>query len=71
LLESLECDYLYNGILQHSDVRYAERFFKDFISGEINYLLWKHVHALDVIREMLEPYHRLVSTITFPKLGPL
>lgn len=71
VLRSLECDYLYNGILQHSDVRFAERFLKDYVSGELNYFLWKHMHAFDMLREMLEPYHRLLSILTFPKLGPL
>src|SRR5439155_514923 len=69
VLRSLECDYLYNGILQHSDVRFAERFLKDYVSGELNYFLWKHMHAFDMLREMLEPYHRLLSILTFPKLG--
>ncbi len=71
ILGSLDCDYLYNGILQHSDVRFAERFLNDFVSGEINYFLWKHAHAFDIVREMLRPYHMLLSILTFPKLGPL
>jgi len=71
ILASLQCDYLYNGILQHSAERFAEQFLKDYISGEINYLLWKHVHAFDIVREMLRPYHALLSILTFPKLGPL
>lgn len=71
VLHPLDYDYLYNGILQHSDSKYSERFVKDYVSGELNYILWKHVHILGFIREMLRPYCLLISALTSPRPGPL
>lgn len=71
VLQPLDYGYLYNGILQHSAAAYSERFVRDYTSGEINYILWKHVHVLRFIREMLRPYNLLISILTSPKLGPL
>ena len=71
VLKPLDYKYLYNGILQHSVEAYSERFVRDYTSGEINYILWKHVHVLSFIREMLRPYNLLISILTNPKQGPL
>jgi len=71
VLMPLDYGYLYNGILQHSADEYSERFIRDYTSGEINYILWKHVHVLHFIHEMLKPYNDLISFLTFPKLGHL
>ena len=71
-LSHLHLDYLYNGILQHSDEVFSSRFVKDYTSGELNYILWKHVHILSFIQELLAPYHKLfLNFLAFPKLGPL
>jgi len=70
-LSHLDFDYLYNGILQHSDEAFSSRFVKDYTSGELNYILWKHVHILSFIQELLAPYHKLLNFLAFPKLGPL
>ncbi len=71
LIGALDYGYLYNGFLQHSDPRFSERLFHDYMSGEINYLLWKHVLSLGVLKGLLEPYYTLMRSLTFPSLGPL
>ena len=71
ILEGLDYGYLYNGFLQHSDPDISERFFQDYVSGELNYLLWKHVLPLDTLADLLQPYHQLVRCLTFPNLGAL
>ena len=71
VLEPLDYKYLYNAILQHSDSAYSERFVRDYTSGELNYILWKHMHVLGFIREMLRPYNLLISFLTSPRLGHL
>ncbi len=71
VVESLEFDYLYNGFLQHSDKRFTSRYLRDYVSGELNYLLWKHVRPLNSIYIMLEPYHMLMRSLTFPQFGNL
>lgn len=71
LISAFDYDYLYNGFLQHSDPKFSKRLFQDYMSGEINYLLWKHVLPLGVFTGMLRPYYILMRSLTFPSLGPL
>jgi hypothetical protein len=71
MLKEMKFDYLYNGILQHSDMKFTMQFLDDYTSGSLNYVLWKHAHALGLIRRMLEPYYLLANTLNFPKLGSL
>jgi len=71
VLNGLEFGYLYNGILQHSDASLSRRFLTDYASGELNYLLWKHVRVLGFIKSLLRPYHRMMSVLTLPTLGAL
>jgi hypothetical protein len=71
LLAAFEYDYLYNGFLQHSDQRFSKRLMQDYMSGEINYLLWKHVRPLGILKVLLRPYYMLMRSLTFPNLGSL
>ena len=71
VLRPLDYAYLYNGILQHSDHAYSNRFIQDYTSGELNYILWKHAHLLGFIQEMLRPYYILIRFLTSPSPGPL
>lgn len=66
ILDGLEFGYLYNGILQHSDASQSTRFLTDYASGELNYLLWKHVRVLGFLKSLLGPYHRMMNVLTFP-----
>ncbi|MDD3890502.1 MAG: hypothetical protein WC147_06015 [Syntrophomonas sp.] len=71
ILRKLEFDYLYNGILQHSDIRYTKRFLTEYSNGELNYVFIKHVLLLDYIKDWLIWHYRIVNSMTFPKIGPL
>lgn len=71
LLSGLEYGYLYNGILQHSDLHHSKRLLQDYTSGELNYILWKHVIVLGQIHYWLTPYYRVLNVLTFPQLGSL
>jgi hypothetical protein len=71
IIGALDFDYLYNGFLQHSDERFSKRLFQDYMSGELNSLIWKHVRPLARIRSLLQPYYVLIRVLTFPSLGPL
>lgn len=70
-MRPLDYDYLYNGILQHSDARFSRRFVEDYTSGELNYILWKHVLVLGFIRQMLAAYTQLISFMARPIPGSL
>jgi hypothetical protein len=71
IISALDYGYLYNGYLQHSDEQLSKRLFTDYTSGELNWLLWKHVMPLGAIKALLVPYHQLMRVLTFPSLGPL
>jgi hypothetical protein len=71
MLGGLEYGYLYNGILQHSDPDYSRRLLNDYASGELNYILWKHVIVLGQIQYWLTPYYRVLKILNFPSLGSL
>ena len=71
ILNALELDYLYNGILQHCDARYSARYLEDYLSGELNYIMLKSAGIITAVKAHLSPYYRLANALTFPKLGPL
>lgn len=71
ILKKSEFDYLYNGILQHSDIRYTKRFLREYSSGELNYIYIKHVLLLDYIKDWLFWHYRIINSMTFPQIGPL
>lgn len=71
IVNALDYAYLYNGFLQHSEPKLSKRLFDDYVSGELNWLLWKHVMPLGVITSLLEPYYQLMRLLTFPSLGAL
>jgi hypothetical protein len=64
-------DYIYNGILQHSDQRFTERFWGDYTSGELNYLYLKNLCLLPFLKSSLRWHYTILSALTFPKFGPL
>ena len=49
----------------------TRRFLRDYTSGELNYILWKHVQVLGFIHDMLELYYNVTRGLTLPKPGPL
>ena len=63
ILKSGEFDYLYNGVLQHSDSRFSERHAKDYHSGELNYLLFRHALLLNSVKGLLFPYYVCCSRL--------
>lgn len=71
IIGECEFDYIYNGILQHSDHRFTTRFWEEYVSGELNYVFIKHATILEEIKDLLSWHYRLLNVLTFPKLGPL
>ena len=66
-----EFDYVYNGILQHSDMSFSNRLWEEYANGTINYVFLKHTMVLKNIKEYLRFHYHLINVLTFPKLGPL
>lgn len=71
IIENCEFDYLYNGILQHSDNRYTKRFWEEYSNGRINHIFIKHASLLGTIKSCLMLHYQILNQLTFPKLGPL
>jgi hypothetical protein len=71
VLEKSEFGYIYNGILQHSDHEYTERYWKEYHTGQLNYVFIKHAALLVYIKECLFWHYTILNQLTFPKLGPL
>ncbi len=63
--------YLYNGILQHSDQRYAHQMLLDYASGEINYVFYKHCLLCKYAKDLLSWHFKIISQFTYPALGGL
>lgn len=71
ILSECEFSYIYNGILQHSDHKYTERFWREYVNGELNYTFIKHATILGEIKDLLNWHYRLFNVLTLPKMGPL
>ena len=67
-----DLDYLYNGVLQHSDRDFSERLSKEYYSGELSYILIKNAFLLGPIKQLLIPFYYFAA-ILFPnfQLGSL
>jgi len=77
-IKSIKCvlgrsdfDYLYNGILQHSEPRHTQKFLNDYQTGQLNYVFLKHAALLSYIKDCLFFHYKILNALTFPKLGPL
>lgn len=71
VLANTEFGYIYNGILQHSDHKYTQRFWKEYHSGQLNYVFIKHAAVLVYIKDCLYWHYKILNQLTFPMLGPL
>lgn len=71
ILKKCEYDYIYNGILQHSDHKYTKRLIEEYHTGRLNHLFIKHAFLLGRIKELLWWHYYIFNNLTFPKPGPI
>jgi hypothetical protein len=71
IIKACEFDYIYNGILQHFDHSYTNRFWDEYSSGRLNYVFIRHFLLLEDIRRYLSWHYHILNIISWPKLGPL
>jgi len=71
ILKECEYDYIYNGILQHSDHKYTKRLIEEYHTGRLNHVYIKHALLLGQIKELLCWHYYMLNNLTFPKLGPI
>lgn len=71
ILSKCEYDYIYSGILQHSDHRYTKRLIEEYHTGRLNHLFIKHAFLLGQVKDLMRWYHYIINNLTYPKLGPI
>lgn len=71
ILARCEFDYIYNGILQHSDHEYTKRYVEEYNSGELHYIFIKHANICSHIKQELEWHHYLLRVLSGVIMGPM
>lgn len=56
ILNKSDMEYIYNGVLQHSDKCYPERLAKDYYTGELSYILVKNAYVIGHVKHLLKPF---------------
>lgn len=72
ILNGLDLGYLYNGVLQHADSKFYERYRNDLYTGDIAYIYLKNAFALAHIKKWLKPYIWVISAFWHqgkPRIG--
>lgn len=64
-------DFIFNGVLQHSDKKHASRMIKSYTDGSLTYLLLKNLIIAQGLKEFLREHYKLINTLHYPKIGPL
>lgn len=71
VLDGCEFKYIYDGILQHSNHAYTERYIAEFVSGELNYTFARHAIVCSYIKTELELHFKLLQIWNQLSPGPL
>lgn len=64
-------DYIFNGVLQHTDDKFAMQMVIDYADGSLNYLLLKNVLIAQGLKEILVEHYKVINVMSFPKMGAL
>jgi len=70
-IENSDFDYIFNGILQHTDDRFAMQMVKDYTDGSLAYLLLKNLLIAQGLKEFLNEHYKVINVLNFPRMGPL
>jgi hypothetical protein len=71
ILSNCDLDYIYNGILQHSDSRHSKKYLNDYHSGKLNYIFVKNSMLVSETKLLMDVYYKIINNITFPRPGHL
>ncbi len=64
-------DFIFNGVLQHSDGAYSMRMVKAYTDGSLAYTLLKNFILAQGMKGFLREHYRVINTLNFPSMGPL
>ena len=70
-IQRSDFDYVFNGVLQHADDRFAMQMVKDYTDGSLAYLLLKNLLVAQGLKEFLSEHYKVINALNFPKMGPL
>lgn len=71
VLSSSEFNYIYDGILQHSNHAYTDRYIAEFLSGDLNYTFARHAMICSYVKTELELHFKLLQVWNQLSPGPL
>jgi hypothetical protein len=64
-------DYIFNGVLQHSDGQYSKRMVKEYTDGSLQYTLLKNLFIAQGLKDLLSEHYKVINVMNFPKMGAL
>ena len=64
-------DYIFNGVLQHSDNKFAMQMVKDYTDGSLAYLLLKNLLIAQGLKDLLTEHFKVINVLNFPRMGAL
>jgi hypothetical protein len=70
-IEKSDFDYIFNGVLQHTDGQYAMQMVKQYTDGSLAYLLLKNFLIAQGLKGFLNEHYKVINVLNFPKMGPL
>jgi hypothetical protein len=70
-IKNSDFDFIFNGVLQHSDGMHSMRMVKSYTDGSLAYTLLKNFILARGLKEFLREHYRVINTLNFPAMGPL
>ena len=71
VIRESDFDYIFNGVLQHSDGHHARRLIQDYTEGTLNYVLLRNLTYAQHIKHMFKEHYRVITALSFPRMGGL
>ena len=70
-IQKSDFNYIFNGVLQHTDDKFAMQMVKDYTDGSLAYLLLKNLLIAQGLKEFLSEHYKVINVLAFPRMGAL
>jgi hypothetical protein len=71
IISESDFDYIFNGVLQHSDGKYSRKLINDYTSGNLNYILLRNLTLARHIKFLFKEHYKVITGLNFPRMGGL
>jgi hypothetical protein len=71
IIQQSDFNYIFNGVLQHSDGKFSTQLIKDYTNGNLNYILLKNMTLARHIKLLFREYYKVINVLSFPRMGCL